>query len=198
TDTQIRETTREPVQAGDIILDEVEELPPEVRTRLRRNGVTSARDLERMKQRNVALPLVVGEDAALADVSPENDDRAASPARTPSPAGDTVSYKVLADVINRARRQRSAPMAHSLAVVRASNDSITFLLRGENLDDPSDTPGFPIAMLRGRDLPARRSGADIALEIPRALLIPGANVVALALDPVTVVDFDLAWGGQAQ
>lgn len=183
TDSQIRETTRDPISASDITIDEVDDIDPDLKTRLKRSGVTSARDLERMKVRNVALPAVVGRKEGT-----QQDGEAV-------PDDSNVSYKFLADVINKARRQRTAPSAKALSLVGATPDSITICLSGDNLDDPSATPGYPIAMLRGAEMAARREDENIVIEIPRPLLQRGANSVALALDPATVVDFELGWSG---
>lgn len=192
TDRQIKETTREPVKEGDITIDEVDDLEPELKTRLRRVGVNSARDLDRIAERQISLPVVVGRDAAEPS-DPSSDDGQMPRKQSSDKSG--VSYKKLADAIARARRQQSTPLVKSLEVIAANKDAITIALSGDNLDDPSGAAEYPIAMLNGQDVAARRGPSDIIqIEIPRHLLQRGANPISLAIDPVAVLDFELGLG----
>ncbi len=209
TDRQIMETTREPVTSNDVILDDVEELDPEVRNRLKRIGVTSARDLERMQQRDVALPALVRAPSAGPRNSVRRDDAGDRVPSAPAPGNPDeisdentgaappttdVSYRNLADIIAKARRKRNVPTVQSLSVTEALEDCFTLNLHGDNLDDPDGTPGYPMAVLHGEDIAATRNGAAIALVIPRRLLRPGGNSVNLAIDPTAIVTFDLKRG----
>lgn len=177
TDQQIRETTREPIAENDIIIDEVEELQPQVKDKLQKLGVKSARDLERMARRNVALPAIVGRDE-------------------PEVAGQ-VSYDNLADIINRARRGEARPEVKSMSILPSNKDVRRLRIEGENFHMGEPREGFPLAMVNGREVSAQFDGDAIAVDVPRHLLRRGSNPLSIAIDDTVVFELDLKSGGEA-
>lgn len=177
TDQQIRETTRDPVAENDIIIDEVEEIEPEIKEKLQKLGVKSARDLERMERRNVALPAIVARD------EPE--------------AKDKVSYSNLADIINRARRGDARPEVKSMALEPKSGGASRLRIEGENLEIGPSLDGFPMAMLNGREVDARIDAGGLSVDVPAGALRSGTNPLSVALDETVVLQLDLRAGGEA-
>jgi hypothetical protein len=182
TDRQIRETTRDPISSQDIAIDDVDELPTEVKTRLKRIGIKSAEDLERVEKRDIALPSIVSKDPAQDGTAQDGP--------------GAINYKNLADIISKARRRRAVPRIQSLSVVGAAPGHITLQLGGENLDDPEAHPGYPLAVVRDLDIAARRIGNAIEIDVPRSALQPGENPVSLAIDRTAVLTFHLVSRGQ--
>ena len=155
-------------------LAEVEELEPEVRESLRRVGVNSARDLERMERRNVDLDKVVREKAG-----------------QETPKG-TVSYDKLADIISRARRKDFAPTVKSVSLAQGAPGEAVIEISGEHLDCFGEE--FPIATVNGADAVVEQHRNTIRLRTPSAMLRRGINKLDLALDRSSVLHLDLNRG----
>lgn len=164
TDRQIRETTKDPITRDDIAIDQVEELDPTTRSTLRKIGVRSVKDLERMEARNIDL-------------------EKAAPAR--------FDYGKLANVINRARRQEQAPRVASAALERS--EGMAFLtLTGENLASQHSVGGFPMAYLGERPVEVlAASEGELRLRLPDEPLDGGARALRVALDPYAVINLEL-------
>jgi hypothetical protein len=177
TDRQIVETANEPLSSEDVSIEEVEDIEPEVRRELRRIGVASGRDLERLRARNVDIGAVVG----------RGSDGAAR-----------IDYASLADRIRRARR--GAPRVGSMSLSPAEEGRMRLTLTGEGLASmPSEEAGegdYPVAALNGAE--AKVVGCEarsLTIEFPSEALRPGANALAVALDPFALLTLTLARGG---
>lgn len=171
TDRQIRETANEPITRDDIDIAGLEDVDDEVKNSLRKVGVHSTRDLERLEKRNVNLEKVVQD---------KTED------------GHKFDYGDLASIINKARRRKISPR-----LVEASSawgaDNIHVVLSGSNFVLPQARDArFPVALVN--DKPATVVKADfnaLELSLPRRYVRPGANAVSVALDPYAVIRFDL-------
>ncbi|MEQ8403458.1 MAG: hypothetical protein RKE49_00060 [Oceanicaulis sp.] len=176
TDTQIRETAREPMGADDVSIDAVEDLEPDVRESLKKVGVRSASDLERMRRRQVDVEAVIAD---------KSDGRA------------HASYDDLAAKINRARRRDRPPRVRGMSA-REGARHVALALTGEDLQIDAPQPGYPQAFLNDAPLEVVELGADrLVLRGPRALLRPGRNTLKAALDPETVLSLNLTLGEAA-
>jgi hypothetical protein len=175
TDRQIRETANDPITKDEVTIDVLDEVDPQVKASLKKVGVHSTRDLERLETRNVNLEKLVkekaGEDAPF-------------------------DYGQLANVINKARRRKLSPEL-SLAQGRPTPEGTELVLRGRNFILPgTEDTRFPVALVNGE--PADVLHADFGemrLRVPADSLRPGENQVALALDPYAVVNLTLRVGG---
>lgn len=169
TDRQIQETGNRPPSADDIALDEVEDLDPEVKSSLQAVGVRSARDVERLSERQVDVGKLIA-------------DKSGGAAK--------VGYGDLAAVINKARRRQNAPRVQGLSLGR-HDDRLTIAIDGENLAmEPA--AGFPLAFVNDRRVDVVDAGpGHLRLAIERSELRPGDNDVRIALDPYAVVDFSV-------
>lgn len=164
TDRVIREVTRGPTTGDDVTLDEVDTLDEDTKRNLKRIGVTSASDLERVAARKVDIKAATGTD---------------------------VDYSELAAAIQRSRRSRNAPRI--LGVGLASGTSVSHLeIAGENLATAQSVGEFPAALLNGEPVEVESSdGANMVLAVPTSLLHPGSNRLELALDPYAVVTLEV-------
>lgn len=171
TDRQIRETATEPLSRDDISIDKLEGIDDEVKASLRKVGVHSTRDLERLDQRNVNVEKVV-EDKTQGEKQ--------------------LDYGNLANVINKARRRRLAPQL-SVAQGVPTGESFDLVLRGNNFVLPGKRDErFPIALLNGERVEMLSATPDaLHIRVPKQCVKPGANQLAIALDPYAVVSVEV-------
>lgn len=164
TDRVIREVTRGPIAGDDVALDEVDTLDEETKRSLKKIGVNSASDLDRIAARKVDIKAA---------------------------AGTEVDYSDLAAAIHRSRRNRNAPRI--LGVGLASGSSVSHLeIAGENLATAQSVDEFPAALLNGEAVAVESSdGSRLVLAVPTSLLRPGSNRLELALDPYAVVTLEV-------
>lgn len=193
TDRQIKETTREPPSRDDVSLEDVEGLAPEVKDSLRRVGITSADDLERIERRNVDVENVVRHKTG-------GDEPGTKP---------PVDYGNLARLIKKAKRTRQfAPRV--LGVSLEGRDGRRVLaLHGHNLVLAPTGAGaaslgaaaafalglerdFPMAVLDDEPVAViAASDTDLQLAVPEGKLRDEAAVLKVALDPYAVITMEI-------
>jgi hypothetical protein len=169
TDRQVRESTKRPPSVGDIDLDEIE-IEPDVRKELRKVGVRSVSDLQRMEERDVKLESVTKK----------------------------IDFADLADSIRSARRSTRPPKVRSAQVSQATSQSmghgqgavveptVILTITGEEL--AVESMFRPVATVNGEAVDLLSFGRDeIRLSCPQALLGNGDNEVVMVLDPYSVV-----------
>lgn len=167
TDRQIQETGNRPPAEDDIALDDVEDLPPEVKASLQQVGVRSARDVERLSERQVDVGKLVA-------------DKTGGAAK--------VGYNDLAAIINKARRRQNPPRVAALSLGR-HDQKLAIAIEGENLA-VEPVAGFPLAFVNDRAVDVVEAGPGrLRLALDRDQLGAGDNMVRIALDPYAVVDF---------
>jgi hypothetical protein len=163
TDRQIRETTREPPSKDDITIDVVEDLDDQTKHELQRIGVTTVRDIERMEKRNVDIKR----------------------------AGGSVDYNRLANIINRTRRRRLAPVVAKATLV-GDAERPQLAIEGANLATAASVGEFPMAQLNGTPVTfVSATAGELRLVVEAELLRPGANELRIALDPYAVITLDV-------
>lgn len=161
TDRQIRETTKPPPTVDDVPIAELDGIDADTQDTLRSIGVDSARDLERMEQRNVDI----GKAAAQRG----------------------VDYAGLAEKLARLRRLRAQPQVKSVRLDPAP-DGFVLTLEGENLALHGSAREPPSALLNQRPMRVLEASASgIRMAVAPGLLMPGANELAVALDRHTVL-----------
>jgi hypothetical protein len=173
-DTQIREIARKPPSLDDVTIDDVE-LPDEERKTLKRLGINTTEDLRRtVENKRVDIEQVT--------------DR-------------KVSYRNLAEIINRSRRQGvQAPRVRGVSLSMPTNGSgeAMLSLHGENLQtEPrigDDERGvFPFALLDGEPLAVvSASAGSVHLAVPQDRAAQLSGALTLALDPYAVLTMQLA------
>ncbi len=169
TNEQIRRTTKEPISRDDLALEEVDGLDDEVKTSLRKYGVNSVKDLERWEKRNVDVGKLVNK-------------------KTERKQAD---YGDLANLINQARRKKSAP---SVSKVSLTKDAGRTLLRieGENLALAHSIGPFPMARLGLRQVHVVHASAnELQLAVSEDELAGGNRELEVALDPYALLRMEL-------
>lgn len=171
TDRQIRESGNELITRDDISIDNLEGIDDEVKDSLRKVGVNSTRDLERMDQRNVNVEKVV---------------------ESKTDGKKKIDYSDLANIINKAKRRKFAPQL-SAAQGLTREEELDLTLRGQNFMLPGNRDSrFPIALLNGESVKVVSATHDtLHLRAPRSCLKPGANQLSIALDPYAVVNMEI-------
>lgn len=164
TDRQIRETTREPPSKEDIAIDVVEDIDEQTKHELKKIGVSTVRDIERMERSNVDLKRTGG-----------------------------VDYGRLANIINRTKRRQNSPsVSKALLLTGAPGAPQTLALEGSNLATAASVGEFPVATLNGEPLPVESATAhDVRFGLRPGLLHAGANHLRVALDPYAVITLDV-------
>ena len=170
TDRQIRESGNEPPDRDDVEIEVLEDLDPDVKKSLKKVGVRSSRDLERIGNRNVDLEQVVRE---------KTDKKKA------------VQYDDLARLINKARRRRAGPLVSKVSSAMSAGET-RLVLEGKNLASVESVQGFPAALLNGSPVVVRHAGADrVELAVPAAGLRDGPNQLDVALDPYALMRLEV-------
>lgn len=171
TDRQIRETTNEPISAEDVSIETIEGVDDEVKDSLKKVGVHSSRDLERLKRRNVDLEKVVAVKGA----------------------NKKVDYQSLANLINKARRRNVPPRMMGIQATSAPLGT-ELTLRGENLvlDMGKVNEGYPKVLVNNNKTEVVAADSDaITVRIAPGKMKRGVNSVQLALDPYALVELNV-------
>lgn len=158
TDRQVRESSKRPPAPGDISLAEVE-LDPEVKRDLRKIGVTSVNELQRMEERDVNLNSVVRKQ---------------------------IDFGDLADSIRSVRRSKEPPAVRSARLSRGASGETIIAMEG---DDLAVEPTFrPIATVNGDLVDLVSFGrTQLTISCSEGVLAEGDNEIVMVLDPYSVV-----------
>lgn len=163
-DRQIRETTKTPVTRDDVSIDALDEIDEDTRATLRRIGVTTGKDLERLETRNIDLEKA---------------------------SAKKVNYSRLANLINQARRRQLAPRVSRVSVSK-SGEAVTLSIEGDNLALVPVHGPFPLAAVNGqRAEVVGASKGQVHIALGPAQLRPGPNRLHVALDPYSVLSMNL-------
>jgi hypothetical protein len=165
TDRQIKEVTNEPLTAEDVAITDVEGLDDEARSTLRKIGVTSTKDIERMQRKNIDLGKV---------------------------SENKVDYTRLANVINRAKRRVNAPTVARASLSMDAEGSPVLAIEGNNLATASAVGDFPLAFLNDRPVPVlSASSQELRLSVTPEQVGGRRNELRVLLDPFAVMTMEL-------
>jgi hypothetical protein len=163
TDRQIRETTREPPSKDDIAIDVVDDIDDETKRELRKIGVTTVNDIERMERSNVDMKRASG----------------------------GVNYNKLANILNRTKRRQHAPAVAKAMLVSGEAEPV-LALQGSNLATAASIGDFPIATLNDTPVRVlNASSREVRIALVPGLLHEGVNELRVALDPYAVITLDV-------
>jgi hypothetical protein len=171
TDAQIAQHTSEPISGDDIAIDDLEGIDDETKLEMRRIGVKSAKDINRMENRNIKVDRVLGDTGADKKNLKEK-------------------YDKLANMIQKARRKQSAPQVKAVSLGH-EKDGAVLKLDGDNLI-VSKHKGFPAALIN--DTPVEILASDsqtIQMSVDQQVLGRGPHKLKIALDPYAVISMDL-------
>lgn len=158
TDRQVRETSKRPTTRDDIKIDDVV-LEDDVKRNLRKIGVTSVGDLQRIESKDVQLESVVTK---------------------------PISYSDIARQIRSARRGKNPPRVFSASLSGDPTSAARVVLEGENL--ALDRGFEPVVVLNGELatlISHRRDG--LTFSCPPGSIADGDNELVLVLDPDAIV-----------
>ncbi len=157
TDQQVRATSKAPPTKADIKIDQVA-IDSKTKQKLRRMGVTSVSDLERIEQREVDIEQATG---------------------------GAVDYKNLANLIQQARRKGTPPRITKVAMDAAADGQVV-RLEGENLSISG--AHIPVAVLNDELSEVLDHGPDrIVIQLSPAATFREINDLLLALDPYCII-----------
>ncbi|MBS0124996.1 hypothetical protein [Thetidibacter halocola] len=159
TDQQIRATSKPPPARGELQLESAP-IDDESRRKLKRLGVRSVDDIERLEQRNVDLK---------------------------SASGGTVDYSNLANMIRQARRGKTPPQVRSASVEPGDNGPV-LRIEGDNLCISDEHE--PVAVVNAQLGEVLSYGPDrIDVRVHRDVLARAMSDVILTLDPYCIARF---------
>jgi hypothetical protein len=160
----IRETTPEPITRDDVSIEFLDDIDAEAKESLRKIGIKSAKDLERVEERNV-------------DIQNVTDNK--------------LDYQNLANVINRAKRRQQPPMVSKAGVAQSAGEPV-LALSGDNLVLGESLPDFPIALLDGKRVEVlSASDRHLHLRVAPDDLAGRTRKLDVALDPFAVISMEL-------
>ena len=169
TDRQIRENANEPMRKDDISLDVLDEVDEDIKDSLRKVGVNSTRDLEKLDRRNVNLENVV---------------------KGKTSGEKSLDYSDLANLINKARRRKLSPQMSNLNA-KQDSDTIELQMQGHNFV-LQQSEGYPMARINNHDAEIVHASAnELRLRVPKDQLKMGSNQLSVALDPYAIMNVNL-------
>jgi hypothetical protein len=184
-DRQIKETTNEPPGKDDITLDSVDGLDDTVKDSLRKVGVNSAGDLERIERKNVDVETIVK-------------GRPSSDGAKPG-----VDYGNLARLIQKAKRTRQfAPRVLGVELETDAGRRV-LTVHGRNLAlDTGHSGGWGLSLAERQDFPTAvlddqplevlsASDKTLRLGLPRGLSAQQPALLKVALDPYALISLEI-------
>lgn len=157
TDRQVRETSKRPAAKDDIKIEEME-IDDEVKGELRKIGVTSISDLNKIESKNVDLESV----------------------------NKKINYSELAQAIRGVRRGKRPPQIKSAILSSDAQGDYQMSIVGEDL--AVDDQFTPVAVINGELVNLYdQSHNQITFACPKSFVSPGDNELILVLDPFSVV-----------
>jgi len=165
TDRQVRETSKRPASKDDIKIDEIDDIDDEVKGELRKIGVTSVRDLDRIESKDVDLESV----------------------------NQKINYSKLASAIRGKRRGKRPPRVHSATLSKDQQGDYQMEIAGEHLS--VDRSFEPVAAINGELVRTlARADNKVTFSFSDGLIGPGDNELVLVLDPYSVVKVNVQQG----
>ncbi|MEZ6133396.1 MAG: hypothetical protein R3C53_00665 [Pirellulaceae bacterium] len=161
TDRQIRETSKT-TSASDIDLDEVG-IDEDTKKNLRKIGVTSVNDLEKIEKKNVKLD---------------------------QHTQKKINYADLANMIQKSRRGQRPPKVKSAALNRTGNGHYELTITGENLSLDPDFQTVGVLNKVPVDV-IGKSSSEVKLSATQSHFDQTENEVLLVLDPFSILRFQL-------
>ncbi len=161
TDQQIRQTSKEPITRDNISIEAID-IDPETKKSLRKIGVSSVRDLEKIEKKNVDLEKV---------------------------SSKKVNYKNLADVINKSKRGNLPPSVTKVSL-SLSEGKPMLIVEGKNLH--VDDKFRPVAVINDNLANIVSSNdRELRIEVDSTAMSSGRNELVMTLDPYAIFKLEL-------
>lgn len=161
TDQQIRETSRIPALKNDIVIDAIDGIDDKTKKNLKKIGVSSVTDLEKMEKKNIDIEKLSAKDGS-----------------------SGINYKNLAGLIEKSRRAKNPPLISRVSVSK-SEEGPLLVLQGKNLAVQQSFS--PVAVINNELTEVVAHDPHyVKLKLRKEVLKPGSNEVVLTLDPYAV------------
>jgi hypothetical protein len=161
TDQQIRQTSKEPITRDNISIEAID-IDPETRKSLRKIGVSSVRDLEKIEKKNVDLDKV---------------------------SSKKMNYKNLADLINKSKRGNLPPSVSKVSLSLSEGNPL-LVVDGKNLHVDEKFP--PVAVMNNKLATIVSSSANqLRIEVDPTAIEPGKNELVMTLDPYAIFKLEI-------
>jgi hypothetical protein len=165
TDQQVRETSRTPVSKNDITIDSIAGIDESTRKKLKKVGVNSVTDIEKMEKKNVDIEKIGTKDGS-----------------------DGINYKNLAGLIEKTRRAKYPPVVTKISMSTSDNGPV-LLLQGKNLSMQNSF--LPVAVMNDQLIDVLHHKPDlITIKLRRDIIKP-RNELVLTLDPYAVFKMNI-------
>jgi hypothetical protein len=161
TDQQIRQTSKEPITRDNISIESID-IDPEMKKSLRTMGVSSVNDLEKIERKNVDLEKL---------------------------GSKKVSYKNLADMINKSKRGNLPPTVSKVSLSLTEGKPV-LIIDGKNLHVDDKFP--PVAVVNQKL--ANIIGSDVnqlRIELEPDNMRQGKNELVMTLDPYAIFKLEI-------
>jgi hypothetical protein len=161
TDQQIRQTSKEPITRDNISIEAID-IDPATKKSLRKMGVSSVSDLEKIEKKNVDLEKV---------------------------GSKNVNYKNLADIINKSKRGNLPPMVSKVSLSQSHGKPV-LVVDGDNLHVDNNFP--PVAVVNNRLVNIRSSDPkQLTIELDQDTIRRGKNELVMTLDPYAIFRLEI-------
>ena len=161
TDQQIRQTTKEPMTKDNISIEAID-MDPETKKSLRKIGVSSVSDLEKIEKKNVDIEKV---------------------------SSKKVNYKSLADIINKSKRGNLPPLVNKVSL-SLGQDKPLLIVEGKNLHVDEKFP--PVAVVNNKLANIIHSDpGELKIEVEPDTMRHGKNELVMTLDPYAIFKLEI-------
>jgi hypothetical protein len=161
TDQQIRLTSKEPITKDNISIEAID-IDPETKRSLRKIGVSSVSDLEKIEKKNVDLEKV---------------------------GTKKVNYKNLAESINKSKRGNLPPIVGKVSLSLGHGNPV-LVLDGSNLHVDNNFP--PVAVVNSKLANILSSDTNqLRIELDANTMRRGKNELVMTLDPYAIFKLEI-------
>lgn len=161
TDQQIRQTTQAPITIGNQSIDDIE-VDNDTKQTLRKMGITSVNDLEKLENKKVDIEKVTNK---------------------------KISYKSLADVLQKSKRGSLPPSVGKVSL-SLSNNKPVLMVEGDNLH--VDEKFKPVAVVNDQLVDIISSDKNkIMIEVQPEMMKGSKNELVMTLDPYAIFKLEI-------
>ena len=162
TDQQIRKTTKGPTTTEDISLEVIDEIDDETKKELRKIGVTSVNDLDKIQKKNVDIEKI---------------------------GNKKMNYGKLANLLNKARRASNPPKIKNVNF-NIGRSGTMIQVEGDNL--VLDAKYTPVAVVNGALVDLKEATKDnLVIDLSSTTINEDDNELVIVSDPYTIYKLKL-------
>ncbi len=157
TDQQIRKTTKGPTTTDDVSIEVIEDIDADTKKELRKIGVTSVNDLDKIQKKNVDIEKI---------------------------SNKKVNYGKLAKLLNKARRTNNPPQIKNVNF-NIGRSGTMIQVEGSNLI--LDKKYTPVAVVNGKLAQLQEATKDhLVIDLSKSIINEDNNELVVVSDPYTI------------